>query len=344
LTISNLKKCYPDQYIHMRFLIIRLSSIGDIVLTTPVIRCIKKQVLGAELHFLVKRNYSAILLSNPYIDKVHIWHDDIAGTIKELRREEFDVVVDLHHNVNSLKIKSALGAKTFSFNKLNVEKWLMTALKWNRLPDMHIVARSLDTVSSFGVINDGAGLDFFIPPEDEMDPVNISSILNRGYVGLVIGAAHFTKKLPLHKLLELVNGMNNPVLLLGAKEDHETGVTIAAAGSGIVINACGMFNLNQSASLVKQARIIITHDTGLMHIAAAFKKPMVSIWGNTIPGFGMYAYYGNVPGRDFRSEVAPLYCRPCSKIGYKHCPKNHFRCMEDQDLQQVIQQVNQAML
>lgn len=327
----------------MRFLIIRLSSIGDIVLTTPVIRCIHQQVPGAEIHYLVKKNFAPIIESNPYVFKVHYWQENIADTIRALSAENFDAVIDLHHNLRTLKIKSALPAKSFSFNKLNIEKWLMTSLKWNRLPQLHITDRYLDTVSSFGVKNDGAGLDYFIPVKDKMIPAQLSPILNREFVAVVVGAAHFTKRLPLPKMAELLNGINDPVVLLGGPDDIEAGETLVSMVGSRVVNACGKLNLNQSASIVEQSRLVITHDTGLMHIAAALRKPMVSIWGNTIPAFGMYAYYGDQPVKDYRAEVEGLSCRPCSKIGYRKCPLRHFRCMENQDIPRIISQVNDIL-
>ena len=327
----------------MRFLIIRLSSIGDIVLTTPVIRCLHKQLPGVEIHFLVKKNFSSILNSNPYVNKVHIWKDEISDTIEDLKAENFDVVIDLHHNLRSLKIKSGLGLKSFSFYKLNVEKWLMTALKWNRLPDRHIVDRYLDTVSSFGVKNDGAGLDFFIPMEDEVIPADISDTLNREYVAMVIGAAHYTKRLPTEKLSELLQKITFPVVLIGGPEDRALGEMLVQGRENHVVNSCGNLNLNQSASLVRQSSLVITHDTGMMHIAAAFHRPIISVWGNTIPAFGMSAYYGDIGGVDFRAEVQGLSCRPCSKIGYSKCPRKHFRCMIDQDIHGIAMRVREAL-
>ena len=327
----------------MRFLIIRLSSIGDIVLTTPVIRCLHKQLPGAEIHFLVKKNFASILNSNPYVSKVHIWKDEIADTIEQLKAENFDVVIDLHHNLRTLKIKSALGLKSFSFYKLNVEKWLMTALKWNRLPDRHIVDRYLDTVSSFGVKNDGAGLDFFIPQVDEVVPREISYILNREYVAMVIGAAHYTKRLPAEKLSELLQKIPFPVILIGGPEDRALGDKLVQDRENHVVNSCGKLNLNQSASIVRQSSLVITHDTGMMHIAAAFHRPVISVWGNTIPAFGMSAYYGEVGGNDYRAEVQGLSCRPCSKIGYAKCPRNHFRCMIDQDIHGIAMRVSEVL-
>lgn len=326
----------------MKFLIIRLSSIGDIVLTTPVMRCLKQQVLTAEIHFLTKYANRYIVESNPYIDKCHFVHDVLEEVYPDLRSEDYDYIIDLHHNLRTLKIKRALGKKAFSFNKLNIEKYLYTAFKWNRLPDVHIVDRYLETVSSFGVKNDGAGLDYFIPGEDKVKDNDIPASHLAGYIGMVIGAALNTKKYPLDKVMSFCRDIDHPVILLGGKEDFAAGEEIAAIDPFKIYNACGKYRLNESADLVRRAKLIVTNDTGLMHIAAAFRKPIVSLWGNTVPEFGMYPYYGNaVNSRTVFDvmEVRNLSCRPCSKIGYKKCPRGHFKCMNNIDEVGLLQTV-----
>ena len=336
----------------MKFLIIRFSSIGDIVLTTPVIRCLKRQVATAEVHYLTKSSFRPILAANPYIDHVHCLSDHFDSLMATLRHEDFDYVIDLHHNLRTWKVKRALGKQSFSFNKLNVEKWLYTNFKWNRMPDRHIVDRYMDTLRSFGVKNDGAGLDYFIPPSDEVAPHDIPTSHQAGYIGLVIGAALATKKLPFHKLEEICTEARHPLILLGGPEDAETAAQLSAIDPIKIYNACGKFSLNESADLVRRARLIITHDTGLMHIAAAFKRPIVAVWGNTVPAFGMYPYYGENylysyrmkdAGKDLpyeNMEIKGLGCRPCSKIGYNKCPKGHFKCMELQSVEHIVQRIN----
>jgi heptosyltransferase-2 len=323
----------------MKFLVIRFSSIGDIVLTTPAIRCLKQQVPDAEVHFLTKKSYRGILEHNPYIDKLHLLADDWNVMLGDLQAEQFDVVIDLHHNLRTWRIKRALKqARAFSFNKLNYEKWLLTALKINKLPNTHIVDRNLATVESFGVINDGRGLDYFIPEKDIVPVTDLPMSHMAGYIGVVIGAALRTKQLPEEKLKALCAGINHPIILLGGPEDKTMGDQIAAVDPIKIYNACGKFNLNQSADLVRRAKIIISHDTGLMHVAAAFKKRIISIWGNTVPGFGMQPYYGNATVKSVIAEVNNLSCRPCSKIGYKKCPRGHFKCMQLQDIAGIQQQ------
>lgn len=329
----------------MKFLIIRFSSIGDIVLTTPVIRCLKQQVENAEVHYLVKKSYSGIVGSNPYIDKVHILEDDLKKTIHCLKKEDYDYIIDLHHNLRSLRVKLALrNVPSFSFNKLNFQKWLLTSLKINKLPAVHIVDRYMATVRPLGVRNDWKGLDYVIPKE-EVVPIEQLPLPHRfGFVGIVIGAAHNTKKLPVHKLKELCMSIDHPVVLLGGQEDREIGEEIASIDDIKIFNACGKFSLNGSADLVRKAKVIVTHDTGLMHIAAAFKKPIIAVWGNTVPEFGMTPYYGQWDVLRSNFEILNLRCRPCSKIGYSKCPLGHFKCMELQDMNTIRDRTREILL
>ncbi|MEZ5172644.1 MAG: glycosyltransferase family 9 protein [Bacteroidia bacterium] len=321
----------------MRILIIRFSSIGDIVLTTPVMRCLNNQIPGAEIHFLTKKAFVPILNNNPYISKVWEWDDNEASKIlTELKKLKFDFIADLHHNLRSLRVKRALGRPGASFNKLNIEKFLLVNFKINRLPDIHIVDRYLQTVASLGVKNDNKGLDYFIHPEDEFNIKNLPESHQEGYIALVPGALQATKKLPTEKFFELCAAISFPVLVLGGKAEENIGNTLEEKFPH-VINYCGKLNLGGSASLIRQASAVITHDTGLMHIAAAFRKPIISIWGNTVPQFGMYPYLPEHNSLSVIHEVKNLKCRPCSKIGYAECPKKHFNCMNQQDIPQIAQ-------
>jgi ADP-heptose:LPS heptosyltransferase len=338
----------------MKILVIRFSSIGDIVLTTPVVRCLKEQ-LGAEVHFLTKRNFEKILLSNPHIDRVFSIEKRVSEVIELLKDEGYDAVIDLHGNLRTLQVKFALGVRSYTFDKLNFEKWLKVNLKINRLPHTHIVDRYLKTVEPFGVKNDGKGLDYFIPKEDEIDVISdkkfqISNFKfqendlktqtsNIKFIAFVIGAAHATKRLPTEKIIDICNQIALPIFLLGGKEDVERGELIISKSNGYVVNLCGKLNLNQSASVVRQAEKVITHDTGLMHIAAAFGKDIISVWGNTIPEFGMTPYLPTAGSQII--EVKDLSCRPCSKIGHDSCPKGHFKCMQMMDTLAVAEAVNE---
>jgi ADP-heptose:LPS heptosyltransferase len=326
----------------VKFLIIRFSSIGDIVLTTPVIRCLKEQVEGSIVHYATKKQFFPLIKTNPYLDKIHCLDNNLPDLIQELKKENFDYIIDLHHNLRTFIIKLRLRVLDFSFHKLNLKKWLFVNFKIDRLPRIHIVDRYLQTLSLFDVVNDGKGLDFFIPENERFDIQQLPPEFRSGFIALVTGARHYTKQLPVDKIVALFELINKPVVLLGGKEDIATGEAIVNKTTCPVFNACGKYSINQSASLTQQARLVITGDTGLMHIAAAFKKKIISIWGNTIPEFGMVPYLPDNESRIIQVEGLP--CRPCSKIGTSSCPKKHFRCMNDIDIKQVALLANNFFL
>lgn len=322
-----------------KILILRFSSIGDIVLTSPVIRCLKQQLTGCEVHFFTKKNFETVVVNNPYIDKLFLLEKNLSEIVKQLKNENYDYIIDLHHNIRTWRIKRALGKKSFSFNKLNFEKWLITNFKINKLPTIHIVDRYFETVKELGVSNDLKGLDFFIDSKNNVETNKLPANFQKGYVAFAIGGQHATKRLPEEKIISICRKIDHPILLLGGKEDALTAEKISSyCGRDKIYNACGKFNLQQSASLIKQAQKVITHDTGLMHIAAAFKKDIISIWGNTIPEFGMYPYRAGEKSKII--EVKDLTCRPCSKIGYNKCPKKHFYCMNLIDENDIIDALN----
>jgi ADP-heptose:LPS heptosyltransferase len=324
----------------VKFLIVRFSSIGDIILTTPVARHLKKQVEDAEVHYLTKTPFVPILEANPYVDKIHSFDGDLKSSVQALKAEGIDYIIDLHHNARSALLKVGLKRMDFSVRKMNLQKWLFVNFKVNRMPELHMVDRNLKTVHNFVTDLDDQGLDYFIPERDRIDISSLPAAFQKGYIGLAIGAQHETKKLPVQSIIELCKQLSHPVLILGGPSDKLTGKQIADAISGKpFLNTCGLYNLNQSASLVEQSNVLITHDTGLMHMGAAFRKKVISIWGNTVPAFGMSPYRADDASVQF--QVDGLKCRPCSKIGYQHCPKKHFKCMMEQDLAGIASTANQ---
>ncbi len=309
-----------------KVLVIRFSSIGDIVLTSPVIRCLHEQ-LNAEVYVITKEIFADIYRNNPHVHKVIAIRSDVMEVRAELEAVKFDFIADLHHNYRSVQVKRMCKAPAASFPKLNVQKFVYVKLGLNHMPDIHIVDRYFEAVKPLGVKNDGKGLEYFIKAGNHVDLSSLPVSHQNGFVAVTAGAKFATKELPFEKMIAVIRSLNRPVVLLGGKDDIAKGQKISEACGAIIYDACGKFNLDQTASLLQQAELVISHDTGMMHIAAAFKKKIYSVWGNTVPDFGMYPY---LPGYGSRIiEVKGLNCRPCSKLGYAECPLGHFKCMND---------------
>lgn len=323
-----------------KILVIRFSSIGDIVLTTPVIRCLKNTYPAAEIHFLTKAAFKAVLTANPHLEKVYAFESDLNEVINELQFEDYDFVVDLHKNIRSKRVVKALKKPSANFPKLNYEKWLLTNFKVNKMPNIHIVDRYFEAVKPLKVSNDFQGLDFYIQPKNKIvKPFD-------EYVVLVVGAAHATKSITIVKTVEIINTIASNFVLIGGPGDQEKAneVIQLVSESSKVISKCGVYNIEQSASAIEQADFVITPDTGMMHIASAFNKHIISVWGNTVPDFGMYPYLPQSPENMHIVEVEDLQCRPCSKIGYDKCPKGHFKCIKDLDVRKIEAIVSQRAL
>lgn len=319
----------------VKILILRFSSIGDIVLTTPVIRCLANQLEDSHITYATKSQYSHLLENHPQIDRVVALKEDWGSFITELKSEKYDVIIDLHHNLRTLRVKTALKTKSYAVNKLNLKKFLLVQFKWNKMPQKHVVDRYFEAATPLGIKNDGKGIDFFIPPnvvwrEDFPE--------KKSFHAYCIGGQFSTKKMPPKKIVELIDSFSKPVILIGGPEDVEAANWILDKTTNQTVTSfCGKTGLIESALLVKNSLGVFTHDTGMMHIASAFDVPIVSIWGNTVPGFGMYPYREKDTAI---IEKVPLSCRPCSKIGFQKCPKKHFKCM-DHEVKNITEAMNE---
>lgn len=317
----------------MRLLFIRFSSIGDIVLTTPTVRCAKNQIPGVEIHFLTKLSMKDLVIGNPNIDHFHFLDENIDETITVLKEVPFDYIIDLHHNIRTWKIKKALGVHAFSYKKLSIQKWLFAKTKLNFLPKTHVCDRYIDTLQHFKVVNDGKGLDYFFPKDYSFKAANLPTSHQAGFIAFVIGASYFNKKMPVQKWIELALQMNKPIVLIGGKDDAASANEIAAAVPNCIYNATGKYDLKESASIIQMAQVVVSHDTGFLHVAAAFKKPTITIWGATSPALQFEAYYPTGSSTPhYNSMVTQLSCQPCSKQGENKCPQGHFACMRLQNI------------
>ncbi len=319
----------------MKILVIRFSSMGDIVYTTPVVRCLKKQLPGVEVHFLTKLKFKYIYDNNPCLDKLLLLKDDLSETIREIKAERYDQIIDLHNNLRTAIIKLRTGIPSATYNKQRISKWLSLKFKLKLVKPVHLVDRYLKTVKFLGVINDSQPIDYYLQKEYSLESLVPAS--HQKYVAFIIGAAHFTKRMPNEKVISICKKINFPIVLLGGVDVKANGGVIAEALGSIVYNACGITSLDESVFLVSRADSIIGFDTGLTHIAEAFNKPIASIWGSTVPEL-----LGVQPYMVQQSHIAGvnLACRPCSKFGRSACPLGHFKCMRDIDEMAIANFIN----
>ena len=322
----------------MKILIVRFSYIGDIVLTSSVVRCLKLQLQDAEIHFLTKNAFQSIVASNDHINKVFSINKSINEVLADLKVENYDWVIDLHNNVRTKGLKWKLRRPNKNFRKLTLQKLLLVNFKKDTMPELHVVDRYFESVAHLGVKPDGKPGDFYIDASNEIDP-RVYGLQPFKYVTIAIGAQHATKRLPVEKLVALIELISQPIVLVGGPTDIVASEEILRLLSKKIIDTCGNLNLQQSASIVKQSAHLITHDTGMMHIASCLGVKMSTIWGNTVPAFGMTPYVPNDTSLFSVHEVKGLSCRPCSKIGHEKCPKGHFKCMMEQDLQRISQSI-----
>jgi ADP-heptose:LPS heptosyltransferase len=324
----------------MKILVIRFSSIGDIVLTTPVLRALKKQIPAVELHFLTKAGFKTVVANNPHIDRVFTIDSRISEVLQELKSEQYDYIIDLHKNARTLALRIKLGKPAFTFPKLNWKKLLLVKLKKNLLPKLHIVERYFMAVEKLGVVNDNLPSEFYISEKDEVNLLEKFGLQTKSFVTIAIGAQFATKRMPLTKLKEIIEKIQLPVVLVGGPMDISFADSLLSMfPDQVIYSACGTYNLAQSASIVKQSKVLLTNDTGMMHIASCFQLPIVSVWGNTVPALGMYPYFPGNSELFSIHEVKGLNCRPCSKIGFQKCPKGHFNCMNLQDSAAISKEI-----
>ena len=321
----------------MKILIVRFSSIGDIVLTTPIIRAIKTQRPDVKIHYLTRKSYTPLLEHNPHIEKLVSFNERINEIIPELKKEQYDLIVDLHKNIRTLRLKFALKRPTSSFDKENFKKWILVNFKKDTLPKVHVVDRYFSAVKPLNVFSDQKPGELFIAPEETVDTLVQFELKPKKYVTIAIGAQFGTKRMPEHLVAQIIEKCSRPMLIVGGPEDRERGTRIVElCPEKNIINTCGEFTIMQSASVVSQSATLLTGDTGMMHIAACFDVPIVSVWGNTVPALGMYPYCPHQTENYSIHEVTGLKCRPCSKIGFQDCPKKHFNCMNLHDVDAIV--------
>jgi ADP-heptose:LPS heptosyltransferase len=288
------------------------------VLTTPVIRCLHLQ-LNAEVDFLTKQNYQQLLTTNQYISNIFSLSDNRKETIEMLRLKEYDFVVDLQNNFRSLHIRLALGVKSFSYFKNNLQKYLLIYFGLNLL-NKHTVDRYFKSVQKLKVFNDNKGVDYLLSSKN-----NLKFNTEQDYICWCIGGTYEQKKLSYEQILNVVSKLKISIVFLGGdKEKIISKKIINSTKSENIYDFCGNTSIEQSAYLIKNSKLVLTNDTGMMHIASAFYSPIISFWGCTKPSLGFAAY---MPSHKLVNIITPLSKKPCSKHG-EYCRIQHNGCIK----------------
>lgn len=324
-----------------KILIIRFNAIGDIILTTPVIRAIHHQIKQAEIHILVNQKYQNVLANNPYISKIHTYSNNKNQVVEQLKTEQFNFVLDLQNTRKSHKICHQLNLPHSSFNKLKIKKLIYTRLKINTLPLNHIVDRYFDAAKPLLIVNDGRGLDFNIPETEKFNTDNLPIFFEDGFIAILLDADKGTKKIPINKLMEIIPMLLKPVVLIGDKNSSAIGDELVNRLGDRVYNICGKLSVNQYASLIDQSLCVLTGDNDYMQVAAALRKPICSLWGSSIPEFGNYPYMPTDRELFRMFEICSIKCRPCGKRGFRKCPHRNFKCMNRISSFEVAEWINQ---
>lgn len=326
------------------FLIIRLSSLGDILLTTPSIRCLRQAYPKARIDVLIRAQYRGLLEGNPHLSNLILFPDqgDFAAlrkTASELRCR-YDVVIDLHTGLRSFYLRRRLRAdRILRYRKKRLQRWVLVKLKKNIYrEEFSVPVAYIRSMAKLGVQDDGKGLEWFAAKERRNSFLALCGLEAAPVpqpIALCPGASHFTKRWPIEKWRELGKRLldaGEPALwVFGGSEDSEAGEFLFRLHPERVLNFCGKLDLALSGAGISFCRLAITHDAGPAHMAAAVGTPVVDIFGSTVPQFGFSPF--RIPHRIAEKK---LHCRPCSHLGYSKCPQDHFRCMKDQSVDDIL--------
>ena len=317
----------------IKILIVRFSSIGDIVLTSPVVRCLKNQI-ETEIHFLTKYKYHSLLVNNKYLDKIYYLESSFSSTLKELKKENYDYIIDLHNNIRSFFLLR-LGVKITRYYKSNFHKILNInfGLKLNK--KIHTVDRYMQAVKFLGVKNDGKGLDFFLDKNNKID-----FNLNQNFIAWSIGGSFEQKQLSVEQVHNVCSNLLEPVILLGGEnEKNKADEIINLTKNKNVFNFCGKLTINESAYVIKKCTVLLSNDTGLMHVGAALKKNILSFWGCTKPDIGFSPY---MPGNKSIELISTKSKRQCSKHG-SSCKFTKEGCVKEISVESILDSLKKVL-
>jgi len=324
-------------------LIIRFSALGDLVLTTPIFRELKRVFPDAKITLLTSSKTGSVLNNNPHIDHF-IWHKrketyrDLNILIKKLRKENFDFVYDAHRSLRSIWIVWNLTRfgfsktpKTWFISKRSWQRSLLINFKLNFLSNtpsqrQHLLLPLQNQTSL--VLKNNTEL---FPDSDTVTQIKIflnkNNLLKKSYVAIGASSSYTLKRWPLKYYEELISQLikqDFPVVLVGGVNESEN-IRLEHNFSGKVINAAGKFSPLESAELLRHAKIVVTNDTSISHLAEAMKTPVIVFFGPTVREFGYPPYLKESKIMETQEKLS---CRPCSRDGRGKCSNpDKLRCL-----------------
>lgn len=341
-----------------KILIIRFSSLGDVILVSPLIRILRNTYPNTQIDFLVKSEYVDTVKFNPHLSNVIELKtnekEELRWLKEEIRRCRYDLIIDIHNSLRSRYLRWFSRARfTTSVNKRVVARFLLVNLKWNIYKNLFSVdQRYLETVKRYGVNDDGNGLEIYLPKDTITTTKAMMERFKLEKYDVVLGIAptarHFTKRwLPERFVefgVEFSKQYQSKMFIFGSKDERDYCEDIAQmintrVGTSTAENLSGKLTLLETAAALDYCYVVVTNDSGLMHLAAARKKKIVAIFGSTVKEFGFIPYRTD----HIIVEQSNLPCRPCSHIGLATCPKKHFRCMKNISVEDVFDAVKQMV-
>ncbi len=306
---------------------------GDVIMTTPIIRCLKQQLPQVELHYLTTTQYAEILVDNPHIDQLHCY---TSTTIEMLKKYHFDIIIDLHNGRKSRGITKFFKVRVIKTDKKPIGKWLYLLAGINKLNAHHVIDRHFDSISHLGITDDGHGMDLYSNSSPTINNSEFKILIN-------LGGSTITKRIP----FSLAEG----IITSSFSQNIRFTLTGGADVTGSInhkyhntINLINKLTIPELLSTVQSSDIVITGDTAVMHIAAAFQKPIIAVWGSTNQEFGFSPYYGHLQeDKSIHIEHSELKCRPCSKYGVSTCPKRHMKCLNDITVPMITSALNELI-
>jgi len=329
-----------------RLLVIRLGAIGDVLLAIPLVRMLKNACPDCAIDFLVKNAYVSLLESNPHIDRVLAFSPrggirEMARMIRRIRDLRYDAVIDLQGNLRSRMVTLASRAAIRSRARLNRwRRFLLVHLRWDTYRTPLPVPLKYLRAAPFPVADDGKGLELWIPADAEANvrfQLEARGIRNQDrIVGLAPGAGRATKRWPAEGFAETGQALSQKgwkIVVVGGEGDSGICGDVHRNIRMHSADFSGRLSLVETAALIRRCDLLVTNDTGAMHMASAVGTKILAVFGPTTRHFGFFP---------FRSEAAviekPLGCRPCSYHGTERCPKTHFRCMLDISSREAVEQ------